>query len=50
MNGILFIDFNLVACNFFMFDWFKTLHGYVNFSFNFLSLRMIVASVETLEN
>ena len=28
MNGILFIDFNLVACDFLKFDWFKMLNGY----------------------
>ena len=50
MNGILLIDFNLVACDFLKFDWCKMLNSYVDFSFNIFSLRMIVASVETLEN
>ena len=27
MNGILFIDFNLVACDFLKFDWYKMLNG-----------------------
>ena len=49
MNGILFIDFNLVACDFIKFDWCKMLNGYVAYSFN-ISLRMTVVSVETLEN
>ena len=47
MNGILFIDFNLAACNFLKFDWCKMLNGYVDFSFN-ISLRMTVVSVETV--
>ena len=50
MNGILFIDFNLVACDFPKFDWYKMLNGYVDFSFNIFSLRMTVVSVERLEN
>ena len=50
MNGILFIDFNLVACDFLKFDWCKMLNGYADFSFNIFSLRMTVVSVETLEN
>ena len=29
MNGILFIDFNLPACDFLKFDWCKMLNGYV---------------------
>ena len=51
-NGMvyLFIDFNLVACDFLKFDWCKMLNGYVYFSFNIFSLRMTVESVETLEN
>ena len=49
MNGILFIDFNLVACDFLNFDWYEMLSGYVDFSFN-ITLRMTVVSVETLEN
>ena len=49
MNGILFIDFNLVACDFLKFDWCKMLNGYVDFSFNFFSLRMTVVSVEALK-
>ena len=49
MNGILFIAFNLVACDFLKFDWCKMLNSYVNFSFIILSLRMTVASVEMLE-
>ena len=49
MNGILFIDFNLVACDFLKFDWCKMLNGYVDFSFNIFSLRMTVVSVETLK-
>ena len=52
MNGILFIDldFNLVACDVLKFDWCKMLNGYIDFSFNIFSLRMIVALVERLEN
>ena len=50
MNDILFIDFNLAACDFLKFDWCKMLNGYLDFSFNILSLRMTVVSVETLEN
>ena len=50
MNGILLIDFNLVACDFLKFDWCKMLNGYVDFSFNIFSLKMTVVSVETLEN
>ena len=50
MNGILFIDFNLVACDFLKCDWCKMLNGYVGFSFNIFSLRMTVVSIETLEN
>ena len=50
MNGILLIDFNLVACDFLKFDWCKMLNGCVDFSFNIFSLRMTVVSVETLEN
>ena len=34
MNGILFIDFNLVACDFLKFDRCKMLNGYPDFSFN----------------
>ena len=49
MNGILFIDFNLVACDFLKFDWCKMLNGYVDFSFKIFSLRMTVVSVKTLE-
>ena len=47
--GILFIDFNLIACDFPKFDWCKILNGYPDFSFN-IFLRMAVVSVETLEN
>ena len=50
MNGILFIDFNTVACYFLKFDWCKMLNGYVNFLFNILSLRITVVSNEKLEN
>ena len=50
MNGILFIDFNFVACGFLKFDWCTMLNGYVGFSFNIFSLRMIVVSVKMLEN
>ena len=50
MNGILFIDVNLAACDFLKFDWCKMLNGYADFSFNIFSLRMTVESVETLEN
>ena len=50
MNGILFIDFNLVACDFLKFDWCKMLNGYVDFSFNVFSSRMTVVSVKTVEN
>ena len=42
MNGILFIDFNIVACDFLKFDWCKMLNGCVDFSFNIFSLRMTV--------
>ena len=31
MNGVLFIDFNLVACDFLKFDWSKMLHGDANY-------------------
>ena len=48
MNGISFIDFNLVACDFLKFDWCKMLNGYVDFSFK-IFLRMPVVSVKTLE-
>ena len=50
MNAILFIDFNLVAYDFRKSDWYKMLNGCGDFSFNIFSLRMTVASVETLEN
>ena len=50
MNCISFIDFNFVACDFLKFDKCEMLNGHVNFSFNILSLRMTVVSVETLEN
>ena len=50
MNGILFIDFNLVVCDFLKFDWYKMLNDYADFSFKILSVRMTVESVETLEN
>ena len=50
MNGILFVDFNLVACDFFRPDWWKLLTAYVDFSFNIFSLRMIIVLVKTLEN
>ena len=50
MNGILFIDFNLAACDFLKYEWFKMLNGCVDFSFNIFSLRMTVVSLETLEN
>ena len=49
MNGILLIDFNLVACDFLKFELCKMLNGYVDFSFN-IFLKMTVVSVETLEN
>ena len=39
MNGILFIDFNLVARAFLKFDWYKMLNGYVDLSFSIFSLR-----------
>ena len=35
MNGIFFVDFNLVVCDFLKFDWCKMLNGHVDFSFNF---------------
>ena len=38
MNGILLVDFNLVACDFLKYDWHKMLNGYVDFSFN-ISLK-----------
>ena len=50
MNGILFINFNLVARYFLTFHWFEMLNDYIDFLFNILSLRMTVVSVETLEN
>ena len=50
INGILFIDFNLVACDFLKFDWCKMLNSHVNVLFNISPLRMTVASVEKLEN
>ena len=39
MNGILFIDFNLVACDFLKYDWYKMLNGNVDFSFNIFFLK-----------
>ena len=45
MIGILFIDFNLVACDFLKFDLCKMLNGYVDFSFNSFSLRMTVVAL-----
>ena len=42
MNGILFLDFNLVACDFLKFDWWRMLNVYVDFLFNIFSLRMTV--------
>ena len=42
MIGILFKDFNLVACNFLTFYWCKMLNSCVDFSFNIFSLRMTV--------
>ena len=50
MNGTLFIDFILVACDLGKFDWCKIINGYVDFSINKFSLRMAVVSVENLEN
>ena len=50
MNGILLIDFNIVACDVRKFDWCKMLNGYVNFSFKILALKMTVVSVEPQEN
>ena len=41
MNGILFIDFNLVARAFLKFDWYKMLNGYVDLSFSIFSLRKL---------
>ena len=49
MNGVLVIDFNLVACGFLKFDLCKMLNGYVYLSFN-ISLIITVVSVETLGN
>ena len=49
MNGLLFMDFNFVACNFLKFDWCKMFNGYVDFSCN-ISLRITFVSVKTLEN
>ena len=40
MNGILFIDFNLAACDFLKFDRCEMVNGYI------LSLRMTIVSVE----
>ena len=48
INKWYFIHFNFVACDFLKFDWCKMLNGYVNFSFDILSLKMTVVSVETL--
>ena len=48
MNGISFIYLNLAACDFFKPDWCKMLNGYINFTFNILSLRMTVVSIETV--
>ena len=31
MNGISFLDFNLVACDFLKFDWCKMLNGHADF-------------------
>ena len=50
MNGVLFIDFNVVAYDFLKFDLCKTVNSDVEFLFNIFSLRMTVGSVETLEN
>ena len=49
MNGILFIDFKLVAFDFLKFDWCRMLNGYADFSFNIFSLKMTVVLVEKLE-
>ena len=49
INGIFFIDLNLVACDFLKLDWFKTINSYAGFSINIFSLRMSVVSVKTLE-
>ena len=40
MNGILFIYFNLAACAFLKFGWYKMFNDYVDLSFNIFSLRM----------
>lgn len=50
MNGTLFIDFNLAACDFFKLDLCKVLNSYTNFSFNILSLTINVVSIEILED
>ena len=50
INSILLIDFNLVTCFFFKFVWFKMFNGYVDVTFNMLSLRMTFVLVQTLEN
>ena len=44
MNSILFIDINLVACDFLKFDWSKMLNCYVDFSFTIFFLRMTCIS------
>ena len=49
MNDILFIGYNLVACDVITFGLCKMLNGYVDLSFSIFPLRMTVVSVETLE-
>ena len=52
MNGILMIDFSIVACDFLKLDWCKMLNSYMNFTFNILSFLIMndcCISVETLD-
>ena len=50
MNGVLFIDFNLAACDFLKLVSYNMLNSYVNFSFSILLFIMTVLSVKTFEN
>ena len=50
MDDILFINFNLAACDCPMLESFVMLNVYLDFSFNIFSLRTTIVSDETLEN
>ena len=49
MNVILFMCYNLVACDFPSFHSLEVLKSYAIFSFNILSLKITVVSAKTLK-